>query len=260
MATARCNMCGSETVIGLLRPRLCTTCVAAWAAEMRQPLPNARFIGLFHYRGPVRELLLRAKIRSDHQALDLIENLLLMRREAFDAAAWADAVIPCPSSLWGRLRGRLDVAHQLAGALAWHVERPLIEAPADLFWRLRKRAQHKTGRDQSAPKRLRIVAGSFRQRWRTKIEALSPHPARLLLVDDIATTGQTLRRVMAAIPSGCEVRVLTFGCGASADASLQDAWESGSSTFRLRARMDEPTSDSSNDPPRTLGELKVLQR
>lgn len=226
MWTPRCGHCYSllplESSSGR---RLCCVCADALATHALKPRSDAALTSLYQYRGLVRSFVLRAKVRSDHPTLDLLQALALRRPEAERAAQWADAIMACPSSLWGRARGRLDVAHHLAAGLACATGRPLVTAAPHLFWRLRKRARHKHGNEGRREPGPWPWSDRSNQRWDARWHARAFQ--RLLLVDDVVTTGHTLCTVIATIPQGCQVRALTFAAGAGA----QEAYRSALSAF-----------------------------
>jgi predicted amidophosphoribosyltransferase len=223
--------------------------------ELRLP-PRSRAPGsgvpgstsLYRYEGLVRHLVLRAKVHGDRAALAFLVTLVVFGRAKAVAAAasWADAVIPAPSSLWGRLRGRLDLAYHMAAAVAALGGRPLLSAPFLLHWRLRKQAlQQRSSRrlSRSAAQNAAPTAAPNAARWNVfppqrlqrwsdhrfdlALAAIALHPTSspdvaesaippdlpaLLLIDDVVTTGATLRRLSAAVAPSAprRVRALTF--------------------------------------------------
>jgi predicted amidophosphoribosyltransferase len=134
-------------------------------------------------------LILRAKVQSDHQALGLLEEIFRRHPAVTRHAAWCDVVMPAPSSLWGRMRGRFDLAYFLARSIAQDSGKPLVSAPGHLHWRLFKRAQQ----------RRRQTSGAEPQNQAAK-ELPVPRGSKILIVDDIVTTGVTLRETAAALP------------------------------------------------------------
>jgi predicted amidophosphoribosyltransferase len=88
-------------------------------------------------------------------------------------------VMPAPSSLWGRIRGKVDIPWHVAKALCHTHGVKFLAPPFTLRWRWCKQAHCK----------------------RTKGFFYYTHSAEdfslpsVLLVDDVATSGETLRRV-----------------------------------------------------------------
>jgi predicted amidophosphoribosyltransferase len=170
-----------------------------------------RRTALYHYEGSFRRLLLRVKVEGDLVALALLTSLALARPESAALAGWAEVVVAAPSSLWGRLRGRVDACHAVAAALAEAHGRPLAGAPWQLHWRTRKRAQIARG--------ARIVSPEDPGRWgaalaRGWLERRGPRLAgrRVLLVDDVSTSGMTLLETAAALARAGpeEIRLLAL--------------------------------------------------
>lgn len=206
----RCVLCLTATAVS--ETRLCTTCAARLRSIARPIKPEAKVTSLYRYRPPMRDLLLRAKVKSDHRALDLLAELVVTHPAALALAAWADDLIVCPSSLWGRLRGRLDVAFHIGTRIAAHVDRPVRSAPPHLYWRLRKRARHKRHAAEAGVHVPRPWRATF-DHWQRRLHRELDRPLRLLIIDDVTTTGQTLRAVARHLPEEAEVRVLTLAAG-----------------------------------------------
>jgi predicted amidophosphoribosyltransferase len=242
MLTPRCGHCMKPLI--LEAKALCSPCKTLLADQAYRAHPRAALTSLYRYHGLVRGFVIRAKVRSDHSTLDLIRDLMCARPEALEAASWADAIMPCPSSLWSRMRGRLDLGHHLAAGLAEATGRPLITAPPHLFWRVRKRAQHKAPHPSQKGPQIASLAALLLTRW---IKVLSANlPSRILLVDDVVTTGFTLCEVMATLPPGCTVRALTFAAGADA----REAFHRALSSFLDPQPFGKPRQALSlSDPP-----------
>jgi predicted amidophosphoribosyltransferase len=191
---------------------LCVGCalgLSGSALARRQKAPTDPH-SLFRYQGPVRQLIRRAKAQEDHRALSVLVRLFLDRDESLDEAARCDVIVPCPSSLWSRCRGRLDVAWRLAEALAKRTAKPILAAPWHLHWRTLKQARL-SGRARRLQGRAlgSFGAGRFAAHaascFARRLEALGD-PTRVLIVDDVVTTGMTLAAVRAAIHAACSLR------------------------------------------------------
>lgn len=164
---------------------------------------------LFAYRGLLRELILRVKVQGDMQAMNILQQLLLSAEAARTLVCWAEVIIPSPSSLWGRLRGRLDLAYALAQGAAALSGSVLVLPPWSLSWRRYKRAQLALGQ------RAALVPGSYHRRlgayWqRGPGQVVAGR--RLLVLDDVTTSGTTLMETSQALAmaGSREIRLLAL--------------------------------------------------
>src|SRR5690606_10107046 len=96
-------------------------------------------------------------------------------------------VMPCPSSLWSRLRGRADLAWFLARKIHQQFRIPILSPPLSLHWRYQKQAKLK-GRRGRALKNVNRLAMSYEK-----------GRASLLILDDILTSGGTMLRLRQAV-------------------------------------------------------------
>jgi predicted amidophosphoribosyltransferase len=150
---------------------------------------------VFRYEEPLRSLVLKAKIRDDYLALNLLLDFFGSAPEVSELGIWCDAVMPAPSSLWGRARGRFDVAFMLARRVSVLLHRPLVTAPNHLYWRFKKRALEEKS--------------SIFQIGQTISESARFRRPKTLVVDDIVTTGFTLKRTASALVDH-EIRCLAL--------------------------------------------------
>ncbi len=202
-----CIGCGTHRGLtpGSAGCALCVAC-ADELAELGRPrlltLEGFPCLALAEYSGLFRRLILRSKVKGDHAALAFLER---WAKEAFHSARapWArgaGAVMACPSSFWGRLRGRLDLAANAAAALAEAQALPLVPAPYHLFWRLSKRALAE-GPAERAAIRAALPQGArdrLAARWGATTGQKLGHD-RVLVLDDVATTGRTLVETAKAV-------------------------------------------------------------
>ena len=175
-------------------PKICDDCCVEFVAGNQDEYS----ISLYHYQTVLRDLVRRAKIQGDMPAISLLIFLFLDAAQTTSLATWADVIMPAPSSLWGRLRGKLDIAFALASQLARVHGKPLQNSPHSLYWRLKKRSQQ-----QDRGRGYEIA--------RNPPNALGYR--RILLVDDVLTTGQTLHEIAAFFPDD-SIKFLTLASAA----------------------------------------------
>lgn len=146
------------------------------------------------YTGVAQRLVRAVKMRH---ALGLVELLAAQMCATAPRSLLHDAVVvPVPADpVRRRLRGHDHVALLAAGVGA-RTGRPVDEC-------LRRRAGP---RQVGAARRSRMASG------RLHVAVRAPPPAVALLVDDVHTTGATLRSCAAALRAGgCrEVRAMTY--------------------------------------------------
>lgn len=171
---ACCRRCGAIVPEGILPAEQCPAC-KDFSLKFDAVYP------LGCYQGALRELVLKTK-RLSEEALSLAVGRLLAERLGEKLANFhADAVLPIPMHWAKRLFRGVNSPELLAGCLARKLGVPVVRT----LVRCRYTGPQK---DLLPRERFRNVRGAFRlrrsdrQRWRD---------ARLLLVDDILTTGAT---------------------------------------------------------------------
>lgn len=164
-------------------------------ACLSQPPPFTRCHAAFRYGWPVRELLLRFKGNGELAAGRLLSELLGLHlaETGVAMAGFALAAVPLTGE---RLRERgFNQAERVAGILSRGLGLPLARGL------LQRRAGGMTQKTLGAAARRQISAGDFRAGPCTG--------KRVLLVDDVLTTGATASAVSAALLSAgaAEVQV-----------------------------------------------------
>jgi predicted amidophosphoribosyltransferase len=152
---------------------------------------------VFDYVAAARELILRAKTRNDASALGLllqaceVKVSLWMEERAGDGLL----VVPAPSSLWGRMKGRFDIA--LMASEHWFRSDQIVRAMLPGTFFRKKRA----GINQSLNSNASLA---FYERFFIKKSnfinkiSMSRH---IVVVDDVMTTGFTMKATIELLKS-----------------------------------------------------------
>ncbi len=149
----------------------------------------------FRYQGVVRQLIMEVKVGGSRTGMRLLQRLMGENPVVREWIAWADLIVPAPSSLWGRLHGRLDIAGIWGEHLARKGGVALGRFRGPLFWRVRKRAfmgnwRQRTGRmkgvDNVSKSENTII---------NSVKCEDVIPRRVLIVDDIVTSGFTMATI-----------------------------------------------------------------
>lgn len=180
----RCRACGLPMPWPAAgQPLLCGGCLAS-----PPPWQGLALHGL--YRGALRRLILRFKHGGKPALAFLLAGILV---EAASCLPLPDAVLGIPQHRDHLRRRGYNQAHELAVALGLLLSLPvrpgLLRRPEDL--------PHQTG--LTATQRRRNAAGSF--------QAADVRGLHLWLVDDIITTGSTLRAASAELRRAGAARV-----------------------------------------------------
>lgn len=202
----RCVSCGTGSSV-LWLPPLCSACCLelhesqfASQSVLRTPSDQQILVhSLFQYRGLVKSWMRLVKVHGDWKTLELILYLWLSHPLTQSYFAWADEIISAPSSLWARLRGRFDIAGSFASLAAQYFKKKQLFSTGFLFWGVRKQSRKRRG----VTSRIRY---SFEE---LSIRPSSHDGSRLLLIDDIVTTGFTMA-ALAQRFTDRHIRVLTF--------------------------------------------------
>lgn len=194
----RCLGCGQP---GLPAQDLCLACRGQlpWcrpAAGAGKP-PLTRVVSPFVYAPPLDHWLRRFKFHRDLAAGRLLSQLML---DTCADADRPDALLPIPLHR-GRLRERgYDQALELAAPLARELRIPLRP---DLLLRARNTAPQ--SRQRHAAERRSNLRGAF-------VAHAATMPSHVVLVDDVMTTGATLRAAAEALAHAGVDRIDAWVC------------------------------------------------
>ena len=163
----------------------------------------ARLISVWRYQAPLSEAILALKFRRLDFLADALAELAL-GREPFAACAPIDLIVPVPLAPLRRLGRGFNQAERIARRLGLRLGLPVDDTlrRTDLL----PSSQSRLGRA------ARRTTGTTRYRVRDRCELSG---RRILLVDDVVTTGSTLRSCAAALNAAGAEGVTGFSLAAT---------------------------------------------
>lgn len=177
----RCPRCAARVAVALPQGAGCAAC-------RPRRLKFDRVFPLGSYEGALRQAVLRLK-RPGHEALALALGTLLAEHVGRALAALPlDAVVPVPMHWQRRLARGTNSPELLAEPVARWLRLPLARRL------LRRRRNTPMQTDLSPPQRFQNIRGAFAVSKGYPLAA-----ARLLLVDDVLTTGATASEAAATL-------------------------------------------------------------
>ncbi|MBQ9405609.1 MAG: ComF family protein [Desulfovibrio sp.] len=186
-AGSRCRRCGFPLPRSI-QPAICPSCL-----HDPPPWHGLAFHGL--YTGPLRHMLLRLKLGGQ---LYIARSLAHFLCEAVACLPRPDAVLAIPQHPNHLYKRGYNQAHELARALCTLTG---LTLRTDLLTRIR---QSTAQAQLSAQDRRANVRNSFRAEPQT-------HGLRLWLLDDVLTTGSTLREAtQALLTAGAKMVAIVF--------------------------------------------------
>jgi len=188
---ARCNLCAAPVGAGLL----CAGCTAdlPWRAHSRLRMKGSlECHATFRYEFPIVEFMGRGKLSGDVGLMTLLGQLMATRPPA--GVEEMDGLCAVPLPYWRGVRRGYNQALEIARPLAGALELPVLDV-------LRRRGAWPTQRGLSRSARLRNLVGAF-------VAAPEVEGRRILLIDDVTTTGTTMRRAAGALRAAGATAVL----------------------------------------------------
>lgn len=228
---AACVGCGEEFTVTATDVLLCDNCRTSLSAGFANPCPRcamplagapgqamacsechhrrhryASATALGKYEDLLRKLVLRTKSGGDDALALAFGKLLCQRWESLPNAPAVDAVVPVPVPPLRRLFRAMNLAEILAEAVAGDRKLPRLTGA------LRYRRAVKKQANLTPARRRRNVKGAMEA-----TELFDLKGARLLVIDDVLTTGatadETARALLAAGAAVVHVAVVARSVG-----------------------------------------------
>ncbi len=174
----RCIRCAMPLVGNA--SRLCGECLFSSS-------PWDGFVAVGSYEGVLRELILRGKRLGDRAALDALGQLLAETWLQHDAADKTEYIVPLPAHPKRLLERGFNQCLELARPMGAYLGLPIQHQ-----WLFRKRESGLTQQGLSPSARHSTVQNAF-------VASPNVFGRRLLLVDDVLTTGATLRHAVCCL-------------------------------------------------------------
>ena len=190
MFSYRCAGCGSLTRTA------CTEC-AAKIAKCTPPHCSDALVAL-SYESLAREVMLGFKYRNHRAVASLFAELLLARLQSVPDLGCIDVVTWVPTTRDRRMARGHDQAETLARIMGRSLGVPVRKLLK------RETAGHQTGRSRAQ----RLVGVALRARSMSG-------PSTVLVVDDVVTTGATMRMAQQALTTAGAMRVVCIAVAAT---------------------------------------------
>lgn len=158
---------------------------------------------LFKYQDVIRDMILMAKVNQNLKSIYFLNQIIKSDRNILKLLKWAHIIVPVPSSLWSRFYGKYDLTYYIAQSLSDEFKKPLLTAPFDLFWKVKKRAMN----HETLPYLSIGLIDKIKKAFKKNINV---YDKNVLIVDDVITTGFTLKTVVDRITANNQIKVLTI--------------------------------------------------
>lgn len=180
-----CSRCGASVGPHLDNdPAGCSLC-----REERYPFEQVVRLG--SYDGDLANACRRIKLLAGYQLANLMADLLWEKRGSVLQSTGIDLVVPVPLDRFAAWRRGYNQSAAIAKRLAKHLQRPMSERA--IIRQRRGVPQHHL----SLSERRQNVRGAFAPGNDRRVRG-----ARVLLVDDVLTTGATCRESAKALKQG----------------------------------------------------------
>lgn len=176
----RCPRCGGSTPRSIAPGQRCYHC-------RTNPLHFKRAVAIGVYQGALKQAVLDMK-RPERVPLTMAMAELFWNARGGEIEAFQpDLVVPIPMHWWRRLWQGTNSPELLAEILGRRLQRPVAA-------RMLRRRRGPPQTNLSAHRRRLNLRGAMRVRWRRDLSGL-----RVLLIDDVLTTGATCSEAARAL-------------------------------------------------------------
>ena len=207
------NLCGAcdDALLTLANAPACLKCAKPLAYD-NAPCPYCegrgfrsidRIVALGVFEDPLKDLIHHAKYHRAWQLAEAMANRLLATERGITLLAETEVLVPVPLHAWRHIARGYNQAEVIANQLARRMKKP-VKRPA-----VRMRPTVTQTHLHSRAKRLANLRGAF-----ALVDPRQIAGKRLTIVDDVTTTGATLRSfartLMEAQPASIDAIVLAI--------------------------------------------------
>jgi predicted amidophosphoribosyltransferase len=187
-------------------PRFCLLCDLRFKTDLSKYICENCFLDLhfikekkqvvsiLYYNDMCRSLVLNAKIKQNIIACECLLDIVVQSELTKSIMKNIDVIAPVPSSVFSRFFGRIDLAWMLALRLSIYYNKKFISSPYFMYWNFKKRS-FKNKRQNTCLKRF------------AQHNSIAP---KLLVIDDVVTTGYSLARVGSFFCPSYNLKFLTI--------------------------------------------------
>lgn len=188
-----CGQCGTPLEFKVIDPATrCGTC-------MRVPPPFDQTLSVLHYTEPVRHLVRTLKFHADVPSGILLGSLLADKLDSDRTPDWPQLIIPVPLHFQRYRQRGFNQAAVIAAQVSKRLGIPVGHRICD-----RTRATHPQS-GLHAPDRRKNLKNAFR---------IHPVPdiRHVAIIDDVITTGATVRELSRILKASGIKRILVWSC------------------------------------------------